>query len=287
MPRRSVLFTPADSPDMLRSAPETGADVLVFDLEDGVGPGDKDGAREVIREVVPDIDVGGELWLRVNDRPELLEADAGLLREEAVVAALDGVVVPKATGPDAVERVANRYPDEVDLSVLALVENARGVLRVEAIADAPAVDALLFGGEDLAGDAGLTRTEGSEELLYARQRTALAAAAAGVDAIDGIYTDIRDTEGLRAAAETALQFGYDGKTLIPPGQVNPVNDVFTPSEEETEWARRVVAAAAEREDGVFMLDGELVEAPIRKQAERTLERAGEPVPGEDSESGAE
>jgi len=281
MPRRSVLFTPADSPDMLRSAPGTGADVLVFDLEDGVGPADKDDARDVLREVVPDLDFDGELWLRVNDRPALLEADAALLREAGVIAALDGVVVPKVTGPDAVERVTDRYPADVAPPVFALVENARGVLEADAIADAPAVDALLFGGEDLAGDAGLTRTDDSEELLYARQRTALAAAAAGVDAIDGIYTDIRDTEGLRAAAETALQFGYDGKTLIHPGQVDPVNDVFTPDTEEIEWARRVVAAAAAREEGVFTLDGELVEAPIRKQAERTLERAGERVPGDD------
>jgi citrate lyase subunit beta/citryl-CoA lyase len=281
MPRRSVLFTPADSPDMLRSAPDTGADVLVFDLEDGVGPADKEAAREVVREVVPDVGFDGELWLRVNDRAALLEADAALIQEEAVVAALDGVVVPKVTGAEAVERVTDRYPPEVSLPVLALVENARGVLRADAIANAPAVDALLFGGEDLAGDVGMTRTEGSEELLYARQRTALAAAAAGIDAIDGIYTDIRDTAGLRAAAETALQFGYDGKTLIHPGQVDPVNDVFTPSQEDVEWARRVVEAAAEREEGVFMLDDELVEAPIRKQAERTLARAGEPVPDAD------
>ena len=266
---------------MLRSAPETGADVLVFDLEDGVGPADKEAAREVVREVVPDVGFDGELWLRVNDRAALLEADAALIQEEAVVAALDGVVVPKVTGAEAVERVTDRYPPEVSLPVLALVENARGVLRADAIANAPAVDALLFGGEDLAGDVGMTRTEGSEELLYARQRTALAAAAAGIDAIDGIYTDIRDTAGLRAAAETALQFGYDGKTLIHPGQVDPVNDVFTPSQEDVEWARRVVEAAAEREEGVFMLDDELVEAPIRKQAERTLARAGEPVPDAD------
>ncbi len=275
MPRRSVLFTPADSPDMLRSAPETGADVLVFDLEDGVGPADKDDARDVLREVVPGLEFDGELWLRVNDRDDLLEADTALLREAGVAAVLDGVVVPKATGPETVERVTDRYPDRVDLPVHALVENARGVLDADAIADTPAVGSLLFGGEDLAGDVGLTRTEGSEELLYARQRTALAAAAAGVDAIDGIYTDIRDTEGLRAAAETALEFGYDGKTLIHPGQVAPVNDVFTPTEEAVEWARRVTEAAAEREAGVFTLDGELIEAPIRKQAERVLERAGE------------
>lgn len=275
MPRRSVLFTPADSPDMLRSAPETGADVLVFDLEDGVGPADKDDARDVLRDVVPGIEFDGELWLRVNDRDDLLEADTTLLREAGVAAALDGVVVPKVTGPGTVERVTDRYPADVAPPVLALIENARGVLGAEAIADASAVGALLFGGEDLAGDVGMTRTEGSEELLYARQRTALAAAAAGVDAIDGIYTDIYDTEGLRTEAETALEFGYDGKTLIHPGQVAPVNDVFTPTEEAVEWARRVTEAAAEREAGVFTLDGELIEAPIRKQAERVLERAGE------------
>ena len=275
MPRRSVLFTPADSPDMLRSAPETGADVLVFDLEDGVGPADKDDARDVLRDVVPGIEFDGELWLRVNDRDDLLEADTTLLREAGVAAALDGVVVPKVTGPGTVERVTDRYPADVAPPVLALIENARGVLGAEAIADASAVGALLFGGEDLAGDVGMTRTEGSEELLYARQRTALAAAAAGVDAIDGIYTDIYDTKGLRTEAETALEFGYDGKTLIHPGQVAPVNDVFTPTEEAVEWARRVTEAAAEREAGVFTLDGELIEAPIRKQAERVLERAGE------------
>ena len=285
MSRRSVLFTPADSPDKLHSAPEVGADVLVFDLEDGVAPADKEAAREVVREVVPDVEFSGELWLRVNDRDDLLEADAALLREETVVAALDGVVVPKVTGPETVERVTGRYPPGLDIPVHALVETARGVLRAEAIADAPAVGSLLFGGEDLAGDVGLTRTDGSEELLYARQRVAIAAAAAGVDALDGIHTDIHDTESLRAAATTALQFGYDGKMAIHPAQVAPLNDVFTPGEEEVEWARRVTEAAAEREEGVFTLDGELVEAPIRKQAERTLERAGEPVPDADGNSG--
>jgi citrate lyase subunit beta/citryl-CoA lyase len=279
MPRRCVLFTPADKPDMLRSAPGSGADVLVADLEDGVGPSDKERARETVRAVLPDLAVDGELWLRVNDREELLAADTALLDDGGVTAALDGVVVPKATGRESVERVTDRYPAGVDLPALALVENARGVLRAAAIADTEGVDALLFGGEDLAGDAGLTRTEGSEELLYARQRTALAAAAAGIDALDGIHTDIGALDALRADAETALQFGYDGKMAIHPTQVDPITDVFTPDEEEVAWARRVVEAAAEREEGVFLLDGELIEAPIRKQAERTLERAGEPVPG--------
>ena len=267
---------------MLRSAPGTGADVLVFDLEDGVAPADRERAREVLRGVLEDLEVHVELWVRVNGRTEQMAADVGTVASDAVAAQVDGVVLPKVTGPDDVAAATDRLGEAgVSLPVHALVENARGVLAADAVADAPAVDSLLFGGEDLAGDVGLTRTEGSEELLYARQRVAIAAAAAGIDAIDGIYTDISDTEGLRAEAETALHFGYDGKTLIHPGQVGPVNDVFTPSEEEVKWARRVTEAAAEREEGVFMLDGELVEAPIRKQAERTLERAGEPVPGAD------
>ncbi len=276
MPRRSVLYTPADSPDKLRSAPEAGADVLVFDLEDGVAPADRERAREVLRGVLDDLTVDAELWVRVNGRAEPMAADVETVASDPVAASTDGVVLPKVTAPEDVTALTDRLAEVgLDLPVHALVENARGVLEAEAVADTPAVDSLLFGGEDLAGDVGLTRTEGSEELLYARQRVAIAAAAAGVDALDGIHTDIHNTESLRAAAETALQFGYDGKMAVHPAQVEPVNDVFTPSEADAEWARRVTEAAAEREEGVFMLDGELIEAPIRKQAERVLERVGE------------
>ncbi len=276
MQRRSVLFTPADSPDKLRSAPEAGADVLVFDLEDGVAPADKERAREVLPGVLDDLTVDAELWVRVNGHAEPMAADVETVASDTVAASTDGVVLPKVTAPEDVTALTDRLADAgLDRPIHALVENARGVLEADAIADTPAVDSLLFGGEDLAGDVGLTRTAGSEELCYARQRVAIAAAAAGVDALDGIHTDIRDTESLRAAAETALEFGYDGKMAIHPAQVGSLNDVFTPSEEEVEWARRVTEAAAEREAGVFTLDGELIEAPIRKQAERVLERAGE------------
>ncbi|PSP16876.1 CoA ester lyase [Halobacteriales archaeon QH_10_67_13] len=279
MVRRSVLFSPGDQPDLLRKAPETGADVLVFDLEDGVGP-DKSRARAVVAEALAEIDPDVELCVRVNPPGSGLEADAAALSGAPTP---DSVMIPKVDGPAEIEAVVEVF--EADLPVLALLETAAGVLHAEAIARAEPVEGLLLGAEDLAADTGARRSETGEGIAHARGQVVLAAAAAEINAIDTLYTDFEDREGLAADTERAATFGFDGKMAIHPAQVPVINEAFTPDPEDIEWARRVLEAA-DREAGVFAVDGEMIDAPLLAQAERTLDRAAA-AGGDDAEGSPE
>ncbi|NHX35587.1 MULTISPECIES: HpcH/HpaI aldolase/citrate lyase family protein [Halolamina] len=275
MARRSLLFSPGDRPELMRKAPAAGADTVCFDLEDAVAPARRDAARSAVREVLtdPGFDPDCEVTVRVSVDAA---ADVDALFDDAESVRLDGVMVPKVAEPADVQWIADLLDEhDAEPALLALVETARGVLRAEAIADAPATDALVFGAEDLAADIGATRTDEGTEVLHAREQVVLAASAAGVDAIDTVHTDYEDESGLREATEFALQLGYDGKLAIHPAQVPVINDAFTPSPEQVEWAERVLDARDEAEAegrGVFSVDGEMIDAPLIAQAERVLER---------------
>jgi citrate lyase subunit beta/citryl-CoA lyase len=269
MARRTVLFSPGDRPDMCRKAPSTGADTVVFDLEDAVAPARKAEARAAVADLLSAFDPDGvEVAVRVG----VPEAD---LDAVADAGALDAVIVPKADA-DRVEHVADLL-DERGCSVplLALIETATGVLDARAVATATGVDALCFGAEDLAADLGATRTDEGTEVLYAREHVVLAARAAGVDAVDTVHTDLDDHEGLRAETRFAATLGYDGKMVVHPDQVPVVHDALAPDPDEVAWAERVLAAReeADRDDrGVFEVDGEMIDAPLIARAERILER---------------
>ena len=275
MARKTVLFSPGDRPVMLRKAPATGADVVVFDLEDAVAPGRKDEARAAVGEVVADIEADCEICVRVN--PTGVAADDDL---SAVLSRgrPDSVMLPKVEGPDDVETLRALLAEHgADLPVLALVETAGGILHAEAIAAAAPTDALVFGAEDLAADVGATRTPEGTEVLHAREEVILAAAAASVDAIDTLVTDFEDDARLREDARFARQLGFDGKLAIHPDQVPVIDEAFTPDPEEVAWAERVVAArdrAADSDRGVFEVEGEMIDRPLLRRAERVLERAG-------------
>ena len=273
MVRRSVLFSPGDQPDLMRKAPEADADVVVFDLEDAVVPGGKAEAREAVANVVADLDAASEVCVRINPLEQGGERDLDVVLE----AGPDSLMLPKVDAAADVRAVADSLADRgVDLPVLALLETAGGILDAQAIADVDVTDAVLLGAEDLSADIGATRTAEGTEILYARERVVLAAASAGVDAIDTLYTDFEDREGLASDADFAVGLGYDGKMAIHPAQVPVINDAFAPDPEEVEWARRVVeardAAAAEGR-GVFEVDGEMIDAPLITQAETILDRA--------------
>ncbi|UPW00186.1 CoA ester lyase [Halorussus gelatinilyticus] len=290
MPRRSVMFTPGDRPAMMRKAPSAGADVIVFDLEDAVAPDAKDEARTAVREVLtdPDFDPDCEVCVRVNQTGIAADDDLrGILgREDATsdessdfaasraVETLDSVMLPKTEDADDAETLADLLDErDADVPILALVETAAGILSAESIATVPEVDALAFGAEDLAADVGATRTDEGTEVLHAREHVVLAASAADADAIDTVYTDIEDTEGLREETEFAIELGYDGKMAIHPAQVAPVNEAFTPDPERVEWAEKLLAAKEEADAdgrGVFRVDGEMIDAPLVAQAERVL-----------------
>jgi citrate lyase subunit beta/citryl-CoA lyase len=277
MARRSLLFTPGDRPEMVRKAPDAGSDVIVFDLEDAVAPERKDEAREVVADVLqdPEFDPAPEVCVRVNSVGVAAAVDLDVLAD--ALAGVDAVMVPKVRRPDDVRTLARLLDErDVDADVLALIETAAGVLEAQDIAAVDATDALVFGAEDLAADLGATRTDEGTEVLHAREHVVLAASAAGIDAIDTIHADIEDVAGLREAARFAVQLGYDGKLAIHPGQVDPINDAFTPDEDEIDWAERVLEAkeVADAEGrGVFTVDGEMIDAPLVERAKRTLERA--------------
>jgi len=281
MARRSLLFSPGDRPELMRKAPGTGADVICFDLEDAVVPDRKDEARSGVREVLTDaaFDPDAEVCVRLTadapatDLDELVKSN----HESGSALRLDAIMLPKVESPARVDEVASLCADRGrDPAVFALIETADGVLSARSIADADPTDALVFGAEDLAADVGATRTPSGTEILYAREHVVLAASAAEIDAIDTVYTDFSDTDGLCEETEFAFTLGYDGKIAIHPTQVGPINEAFTPDDDEIVWAEAVLDArdAAQLEGrAVFQVDGEMIDAPLIAQAERIVERA--------------
>ena len=276
MARRSVLFSPGDRPELMRKAPSTGADAVVFDLEDAVAPDRTASARESVREVLGELAESGdepcpEVCVRVSPPGRGAAADLDVVLDGP---GPDALVLPKAkTAGDVTDLADLAAEGGADLPVLALVETAAGVLGAESVAAAGPTDALVFGAEDLAAGLGATRTDRGTEVLYAREHVVLAASAAGVDAIDTVHTDFEDEAGLRETTRFARDLGYDGKLAIHPAQVGPINEAFTPDSERVAWARRVLAARAETDAAVFAVDGEMIDAPLLARAERVRERA--------------
>ncbi len=270
MARRSILFAPGDQRELLYKATNTSADIVVFDLEDAVGPAETPAARTTVKSVFddPSFDPDPEICVRVSRDPA---ADCEILSTAELSPEL--IMLPKAASATAVESLAETLTTNgLDCPIIALCETARGVLNASEIADAPPTTAIAFGGEDLAADLGATRTAAGTELQYARQRVVLAASAANVTAIDTVYTDFEDTAGLRAATSTARTLGYDGKMAIHPAQVEPINEAFTPEQSEIEWATTVVEAA-KTHDGVFRVNDEMIDGPLIEQAKTILNRA--------------
>ena len=262
-PRRSCLTVPASSAKMLAKAAGLPADEVVVDLEDGVAPADKDAARGRLAEAA----ALGTLAVRIN-----AVGTAWWQDDLAAIAARrpDVVVLPKAASAEDVRQVVALLPEGVGLEVQ--VESARGLVEVERIAAVGGpLEALVFGPGDFAATMGIpVLTIGSGTFDYALARISVAAHAYGLQAIDGPYADIQDLDGLRRTAGVALGHGFDGKWVVHPDQIAPVNEAFTPTAEELERARRILAA----EEGVSLVDGEMVDDATKRMAAAVLARAG-------------
>jgi citrate lyase subunit beta / citryl-CoA lyase len=263
-PLRSILFVPGTREDRFASAIASGADAVVFDLEDGVEAGRKLEAREAIGRFLREAaDAAPMRLVRVNQPASQWFQDD--LDFAQLTAGVGGVVLPKCEQVEQLRLVAE------------VVGTARGVLNASSLADAfPSVPALLFGAEDLTAELGIRRTIDGEELLFARSQVALAAAAAGMDTIDAVFTNVADAEGLRRDASRARALGFRGKMAIHPSQIAIVNEIFSPSAAEIEQAGRVVAAFATARsagDAVLRLDDEMVDAPVVARAQRVLDLA--------------
>lgn len=274
LPWQTVLFVPADKPKMLRKAQTYGAAALMIDLEDAIAPGEKEAARDTLLEELAAGSLAGEsrLYVRINAAGEGGIEDARALRWADIA----GLMVPKVSEPADLEEV------EVGLPLIPQVESAAGVLWVrELLAGAVGVQAAAFGGEDFSVDLGVTRSPESTELFLPRAWVSLCAHAAGVPAIDTVYTDLADAEGLEREARLAAQLGFAGKLLIHPAQIEVTATAFAPSQRQLDWAHRVLAAAAEAARagaGVAVVDGSMVDPPVVAQAERIVAREvrGEP-----------
>jgi citrate lyase subunit beta/citryl-CoA lyase len=284
---RSMLFVPGDRPERFAKAVASGADAVIFDLEDAVLPARRPEAREAVARCLatPGRDV--PLWVRVNP----VESDEALSDLVAVMEGRpDGIVLPKARSGADVER-ASHWIDALEaraglpagqVGLLPLVtESGLAVLNAATFAHLPRrVRAMTWGAEDLAADVGAlaNRTPDGEFgslFVHARDACLLAAAAAGVVAIDTVDTEIRDLAGVERRARESRRQGFAGKLAIHPAQVAPIHEAFRPTEAELEWAKRVVVAfETAPESGALSLDGRMLDKPHLRQAERILAAAG-------------
>jgi citrate lyase subunit beta/citryl-CoA lyase len=257
---RSWLFAPGNNEKLLRLVFDAGADVVLLDLEDAVPPDMKDRAREMVAEVV----ASKQCWVRVNRaRSEVCARDL-----EALAGSVLGLRIPKVDSAADVEWVAERAPG---VPLDCTIESARGVLAAYEIASAPACALLSYGGLDLAADLGIAA--GEQETLYARSYLVTAARAAGKPSpSDGIHPLLQDDAGLRIEAESARRLGFFGKSAIHPRQVPIIHEVFAPTADELEWARRVLAAFdAAGGAATRTADGEFVDMPVAERARRILQ----------------
>jgi citrate lyase subunit beta/citryl-CoA lyase len=269
---RSLLFVPGSRPDMIAKVPRWRPDATVIDLEDAVAAPDKEPARLAGVSAAAGLQPSGLVALvRIN--PFGSPWFAGDLRAVAASAA-QGVVLPKYESADTVAEIRARLPGAA--LVIAGLETARGVADCRSLL-AHGVDAVYFGAEDYIADLGGRRTDTGEEVLYARSEVMLAARLAGVGAIDQAVVAIRDDARFVADAETGKSIGYTGKICVHPRQVELAHQVFTPSPEDIEHARRVLEMA---ETGAGTVGGEMVDEVHVRMARQLIARA-EPRPSQD------
>jgi citrate lyase subunit beta/citryl-CoA lyase len=258
---RSLLFLPASNPRAIGKARGLGADMIFLDLEDAVKPEEKETAQD--SAVAAAAEGFGErpVAIRVNKIGDPWhEADLAAVRESAA----DYVILPKVQSAAEMEQVAAR----AGKPVLAMIETAAGVLDAQRIA--PFTAGLIAGTNDLSADLGLPPGSGRRGLTHSLQAIVLAARAAGVAAFDGVYNRLEDAAGLEAECAEGRAFGYDGKTLIHPNQIEAANRIFGPLPEEVEAARRLIAAAT---GGAERFEGGMIEAMHVEEARRLLARA--------------
>ncbi len=268
---RSWLFVPGDKPRLMAKALGSGADALILDLEDAVGPASKGDARTAVAAFL-----AGPRALPCFVRVNAL--DSGLLEEDlaALTTRPDGIVLPKCEGPADLKRLAELTGD---LPILAIATETVQAVRALMIEDwrHPHLIGMAWGGEDLSADLGASANRGADgqylsPFRFARDAMLFAAKAAGVAAVDAVFTDYRDHEALRAEADAAAAIGFASKMAIHPGQIATIHLAFEPSPKQVEWAKKVVAAMAEARGGVRRLDGQMLDAPHLAQARQILAR---------------
>ncbi len=280
---RTLLFVPGNQERRIEKARSIPADALILDLEDSVPLSEKDSARKMVAASLDGLALSGrEVFVRINSLPTSYAVSD---IKAVVTRGLRGICLPKSESADDIHNADVLIADaekEAGLEVgsvglLVLIETPKGIINAYEIASAsPRILGVTLGAEDYALEMGINRTEEGAEIYYPRMVIALACHAANVLAIDCVYTNVREQEGLIRETKLVGQIGFQGKLVIHPGQVGPVNQIFTHSEEESAYARRVVEAfeaAVNQGQASTSLDGKMVDAPVAERAKKLLARA--------------
>ena len=281
--RRTMLYVPGNNPGMIRDAHIYGSDCIMFDLEDSVSADEKDAARYLVYNALNSLDYGDkELIVRIND----VFSPVGIQDLEAIVRTGKAIIrLPKTETVQDIIKCENeifRIEQENDIELgstklMAAIESALGVLNAKEIAaSSKRLIGIAIGAEDYVADLKTDRSQGGIELLFGRSMVLLAARAAGIDAIDTVFSDINNEEGFREEVKLIKQLGFDGKSVINPKQISHVHDIFTPTSKEIKYAIAVVEAikvAHKKGAGVISLNGKMIDRPLVIRAERVLEIA--------------
>lgn len=280
---RTLLFIPGNNKRFIEKAKLLNADIICFDLEDSVPLNEKQTARDLVSEALDKKEDFGNsnVYVRINS----YESGIAIRDLDAIVSdEIDGVVIPKVNNQSEINRLTLRLNElerkkamSKKIGIMASIESAQGLVNSYSIATADSrVKTLVFGVFDFLNDMGLDYVQDGIEYSFARAKIPIDARAAGIGAIDAIWQKVDDVEGLVRDAATAKRLGYQGKCVIHPKQVEPVANVFIPSNNEIDWARKVIQALEEtmekgRGIGAVTVDGRMVDAAHYRQAKSVLD----------------
>ncbi|MGA1873144.1 MAG: HpcH/HpaI aldolase/citrate lyase family protein [Thermoplasmatota archaeon] len=282
--RRSRLYVPGNNPKMIPPAGLYGADVISLDLEDAVGPQYKIDARMLVSEALKVVDFGPTVEVTVRINPMSTEWGRWDIKQ-IVCDKLAGIYIPKVETPEDVIQVDELVTDLEEkkglpignIKLFATMETAKGILNAYDIARcSKRLEGITIGGEDLTADLGGERSSDGIAIHTARQLVVLAAKAAGIQAIDTVYSDFQDMEGLKKETEMVRKMGYDGKACIHPSQIEVIHEAFNPNQDEIVHSVKVMNAleeAKKKGSGVIALGSKMIDRPIVLRAQKVLARA--------------
>ena len=269
--RRSFIFTPGLNPEMFPKALASGADMVCIELEDGIAIKDKDEARKNTINALKNLKINNdvELVVRVNcqrTKPGLLDLEAFISSKLNVKA----LMLPKVKTPDEITFIDDLLTDcNLDTDLHVIMETNEALENIYDIAHASKrIVALYFGGVDMAAE--LRVPNSYENLIYARSKLVHAGASVGIDVIDVPYLDLEDMDGMKKEAELVRNLGFTGKGSIHPKQINILNEVFTPSNEEIMKAKRIIDQFNASDTGLVVIDGKLIEKPVLREMKRRI-----------------
>ena len=269
--RRTRMYVPGNNPRMMNNAGAYGCDCIILDLEDSVAIEQKEDARYLVKNALKSLDFSAETWVRINK--ETAKEDISIIKYGSP----HGVCIPKVESNEDVHSIEKILMEEgMKAKLMPIVETAKGVANASEIAGASEnIVAIAFGAEDFTRDIGGKRKWHS--LLYARGRIIIAAKAFGIQALDTIYPNVNDMEGLREETIKIIEMGFDGKGVIHPSQIEIIHECFMPTKEEIEEAKKIVDTIEEAKKkglGTASINGKMIDLPVENKARRILKMGG-------------